>query len=162
MKKFQFSLSALLKIRIKKEEITHHNFLEALQVLRKIEEELQKLIIEFQKVNNEIRQIQKKIRSREELIDFFEYSNSLKRRIKNQKDIIKEAQFGVEIRRKEVLSAMKERKIIENIKEKKFEEWENEFFEQERKAFDELATIQFESKIRKSFHLFKNKNKLIP
>jgi flagellar protein FliJ len=159
MKKFEFSLSAVLKVRIKKEEIAQNNLWEAHQLLKRASMEKESLVNECHAVNSQIRTIQKGLQKADVLVELFEYLAVVKKRIMLQEEIVEEAKFGVEIKRKIAIKAMQERKVIENIKEKKFKEWENEFFDQERKTFDELAPMQFESKIRKSFYSHKISSK---
>lgn len=144
MKKFEFTLSALLKVRIKKEEIAQNNLWEAHQLLKKVTEELNSLIRESEDVKKQIGKVRNKTHKTETLVELFEYLSDVKRKIVMQEEIVKEAKFGVEVKRKEAISAMQQRKVIENIKEKKFKEWETEFNDQERKTFDEIATMHFD------------------
>lgn len=145
MKRFEFSLSAVLKVRIKQEEIAQNNLWEAHQLFRRVSEERESLVNEWHDMNNQIRTMQRNLHGINGLVEMFKYLTVVKKRIKLQEEIIVEAKFAVEIKRKLVIKAMHERKVIENIKDKKFKEWETEFFDQERKIFDELATMRFKS-----------------
>lgn len=162
MKKFEFSLSAVLKVRIRKEEIAQNDLWEAHQLLKRVTLELNSLIDESRNIDDQIRKAQQEMYRIEGLVKLFEYLGVVKKKIKLQEEVVKEAKFGVEIRRKMAVKAMQERKVIENIKEKKFKDWEKEFLDQERKAFDEIATMQFESEVLKTFHSQHNKNNSTP
>lgn len=149
VKKFEFTLSALLKVRLKKEEIARNNLMDSHRILKRVSDDLEELLNEKQQIDQKISTIQKKLRNTNDLLKLFEYLEVMQKKIKRQEEIVKEARFAAEIKRKEAITAMQERKVIENIKEKKYKEWEKEFFDAERKAFDELSTIKFESKQRK-------------
>lgn len=151
MKKFRFSLSALLNVRRLKEEIAQKNLLESQLSLQKEMAALEALKKEYQGLQQEIRQVQKIMRYTQPLAQRQEFLNVIKERIKEQLNIVEFAKSNVEMKRREVVRAMQQRKIIENLREKKFSEWETEFYDQERKTFDELATMQFgrKSKLKK-------------
>jgi flagellar export protein FliJ len=67
----------------------------------------------------------------------------LKNKITRQKNLVAEAEASVERQRKEVVKAMQKRKIIENLQDKKYSEWETLNFNLERASLDELATMRY-------------------
>lgn len=150
MKKFQFSLSTLLNVRRLKEEIAQKNLLESQILLQKEMTTLEEFLQAYYGTKNEIRKIQKSMSHPEEFTRLYEYLADMKKRIKAQQILVETAKMNVELKRQDVIRAMQQRKIIENLREKKFSEWENEFFDLERKAFDELATMQYGRKKSKS------------
>jgi flagellar FliJ protein len=69
-------------------------------------------------------------------------------KIDNQNRIVAKANQKVEDVRKKLTIAAKEKKIIEKHKEKKFEEWKEEFKKWEAKQMDEIATQIVSRKMR--------------
>jgi len=143
MKKFQFSLSALLDVRRLKEEIAQKNLLETKLVLQREMAALEALQQEYHAAQERIRKTQKKMRSPEPLARLYEYSDDIKKRIKAQQKLVEVAKSNVELKRKDVVYSMQQRKIIENLRDKKLSEWEAEFIDMERKTFDELSTMRY-------------------
>lgn len=146
MKKFEFSLTTLLKARKLKEEIAHRNLLETETVLIKHQKDLRTLYQQLDSLMIEIRASQAGLSSIPRLTELHYYVASVKQKILNQKFVVKEAEISLELSRQKVVQAMQERKIIENLNLKKLLEWEafNKF--QELKENDEIATSQYPRK----------------
>jgi flagellar protein FliJ len=142
MKKFRFSLATLLEVRRQKEIVERKNLLEAHLVLQKAItglNELENQRLEFLDI---LRQKQMPVVEMRELTEYFDYLEVIKKRIVLQQEIINDALESIENQRKVVVVAMQKRKIIENLREKKFAEWEYEAQSQEKAFFDELTTIR--------------------
>jgi flagellar protein FliJ len=149
MKQFSFSLSTLLRVRKYKEEIAQKKLLEKYLILQKAMVHLEALYQEYYQTKDEVRTLQKDLRDISALTALYEYIDAMKRRIENQKKVVSDAKIVVEMKRKEVVHAMQQRKIIENLRQKKLTEWEIEINDEERKIFDELATMRFDRKKNK-------------
>lgn len=143
MKKFRFSLSTLLKVRREKENIARKNLQEAHLFLNKMTNALKDLENQRDGVFESLRQEQRMAHHTAIITDHFNYLALLKKKIVNQHILIEEARYQLELQRKAVIKAMQDRKIIENLSEKQYAEWEYNMNEQEKMFFDELATIRF-------------------
>ncbi len=143
MKKFNFNLASLLKVRHLKEEIAHRNLLEAHLILQKMSMILEKFHRDFDRVTDHIRVLQKNNVHPQSLTMNYDYLEVLKKKIDHQRIIVREAQAILELRRREVMKAMQKRKIIENLRDKKYGEWETLNLNVEKNALDELATMRY-------------------
>lgn len=143
MKKFHFSLEALLEYRRQQENKAYKEFLETRLVFEKNLDILDNLIQEERILNEAIRQNEKQLPDLLQLECQFDYLQLLGQRIAKQKSRVNEAKKNMEKQRKELTFALQKRKIIENLYERKFSEWEYTLQEKERSFFDELAAIRF-------------------
>lgn len=71
------------------------------------------------------------------------YLSFLKNKIANQKEIVNNAQNDVDIHREGLIKAMQERKIIEKLKDKKFQEYTKDQNREEQVLIDELNSFKF-------------------
>lgn len=143
MKKFIFSLQTLLEVRQKQENIALKELLDARLILQKtlaMLEELEKL---KNSIKDEIRYNEARSFNPYEAGQYFQHLRNIKRRIANQERYVLEAKESMEQKRKLLTQAIQKRKMIENLQEKKFTEWEHEIQSKDQAFFDELATIRF-------------------
>ena len=70
------------------------------------------------------------------------YMNIIKTRIKDQEEAVCSAKIEVENKREELVDCVKERKILENLKEIHFEEYLVEESRIEQRAVDEVVTYR--------------------
>ena len=78
--------------------------------------------------------------------DFIVYNNymqRLKQAIEIQKKVIEKAKEAVERARIELVEAAKERKKFETLREKKLEEYWEEYYRKEQLALDEIVTYKY-------------------
>jgi flagellar FliJ protein len=81
--------------------------------------------------------------------DIRRYNNRLellKNRIKEQQERIVEAEAAAELRRLELVEAMKERKMLEAVKEKSYETYLEEEKRAEQRVVDEIVSYQYAEK----------------
>ena len=71
------------------------------------------------------------------------YVEFLKEKIKEQKEVIKRALQFVEHKRYELIEATKEKKMLEKLKEKKFEAYTEEEKQAEGKTVDEVVSYKY-------------------
>ncbi|NLV35394.1 MAG: flagellar export protein FliJ [Clostridiaceae bacterium] len=141
MAKFTFSLEAVLRIKMQKEESVKNELGKATQ---KLEAERQKLAKLYDTVEEIIAEFNKKAKKTtvRKLIEFNEYLSLLDSKIKEQKERVNCAASYVDKVREELLQAVKERKILEKLKEKKYDEYLLEQKKLEQKANDELVSFK--------------------
>lgn len=142
---FRFRLESVLNYRRTIEE----NLLKELSELRRqlsLEEDRLKMMI-FEKDShiNDLGSLQKGgvTLQIEDIKLYFSYLNGLEIKIKNQGDIIKRCQERVDKKLIEVIDAMKNRKILEVIKERGYREYTREINFKEQRLLDEIAVNRF-------------------
>jgi len=139
MAKFVFKLQPVLNIKLQKEESLKNELGKAIQ---KLEFEKNRFIEIEEAMNNmaeKFNEKAKKIRIRK-LIEYKEYLVVLDAKKKIQKENVNKAAIYVDKVREELLNAVKERKILERLKEKKFDEFLLEEKKLEQKINDEIVS----------------------
>lgn len=71
------------------------------------------------------------------------YKQTIEERIKEQNEVIQNINDQLEIVRLELISAQKERKIMEKLKEKDFHNFQEDLKTMEQKELDEMAILKF-------------------
>jgi flagellar FliJ protein len=142
---FHFRLESVLNYRRTIEE----NLLKELSELRRqlsLEEDmLKEMIFEKDRHINELGSLQGgeitlKI---EDIKLYFAYLNGLELKIKKQVDVIEKCQERANKKLAEVVDAMKNRKILEVIKERGYREYTREINLKEQRLLDEIAVNRF-------------------
>lgn len=142
---FRFRLESVLNYRRTIEE----NLLKELSELRRQlsleEDRLKMMIFEKDRHINDLGSLQKGgvTLQIEDIKLYFSYLNGLEIKIKNQADIIKKCQDRVDKKLAEVVDAMKNRKILEVIKERGYREYTREINLKEQRLLDEIAVNRF-------------------
>ena len=136
-------MTALLRLRKQKEQAAQKEAMLAHQQLNKVKEALDLLQSECDFLADELRKKQKTTRSIHDFRNYYLYLQELRRKIESQQDEMLKAQNLLEIKREKVAEAMQNKKILENIKDKQYAEWQEQFEKLEAKLIDELATIKF-------------------
>ena len=141
MKKFRFKLETLLGVTRRKKEDAERLFAEA---TRKLEEErarLVDLLQEMQRVQAEYKeqtQEGKRI-SVGRLMTYTSYVNWKREQIEAQQQAIMQAQAERQKRLKELLELMSKLKSIEQLKEKRWQQYKEEVLFEESKQLDEIG-----------------------
>ena len=73
------------------------------------------------------------------------YWGNLGTKIIAQREKIKNIEFFVQAKRNEVNEALKEKRVLENLKEKEQEKFYKEFLAYENRELDEIATVRYMS-----------------
>ena len=71
------------------------------------------------------------------------YKQNIEEKIKEQNEVINKISIQLEIVRLELVSAQKDRKIMEKLKEKDFIVYQEELKSMEQKELDEIAILKF-------------------
>lgn len=141
MKKFRFKLETLLSVTRRKKEDAERLFAEA---TRKLEEErarLVELLQEMQRVQAEyVEQTKEGKRiSVGRLMTYTSYVNWKRQQIETQQQVIMQAQAERQKRLKELLELMSKLKSIEQLKEKRLQQYKDEILFEENKMLDEIG-----------------------
>ena len=141
MKKFRFKLETLLGVTRRKKEDAERLFAEA---TRKLEEErarLVELLQDMQRVQAEYAEQTKEGKriSVGRLMTYTSYVNWKRQQIEAQQQAIIQAQAERQKRLKELLELMSKLKSIEQLKEKRLQQYKDELLFEESKMLDEIG-----------------------
>ncbi len=145
MKKYKFRLQTVLDIKAKKLEQKLLELARIVDTLNKEVEIEKQLIIEQNTLQSKIVEIS----SMDTPQSLFEIQNSrgywgnLGTKIIAQREKIKNIEYFVQAKREEVNEALKEKKVLENLKEKDQERFYKEFLAYENRELDEIATVRY-------------------
>ncbi|MBE6094399.1 MAG: flagellar export protein FliJ [Schwartzia succinivorans] len=141
MKKFRFKLETLLGVTRRKKEDAERLFAEA---TRKLEEErarLVDLLQEMQRVQAEYTEQTREGKriSVGRLMTYTSYVNWKREQIEAQQQAIMQAQAERQKRLKELLALISKLKSIEQLKEKRWQQYKEEVLFEESKQLDEIG-----------------------
>ncbi|MBS4760775.1 MAG: flagellar export protein FliJ [Clostridium sp.] len=145
MKKFQFRLQVVLDI---KEKLLEEKLLELSKVQRGLQEAVQKqktlesyqmeindaLLNVFQSGNDlDLVEVQR----------YKDFINKLIVDISNQKVVVQNISKVLELKRREVNEVLKEKKVLEKLKENQKKKFYQEFEQYERRELDDIASSRY-------------------
>ncbi len=139
MKEFNFSLERVLKVREITEEDLQQQLKQAQEEKEKQEERLTGLLEQHEQYKTEFLDNVDKPMKVCDIQHYSSYFPRLIRRIDEQRQRLQQAEKHLNKCYLEWQEARKERKIMENLKEKKREQHRREWLKTEQKFFDELA-----------------------
>jgi flagellar FliJ protein len=140
MRRFEFSLQKVLDYRRRREEQAIRAFAQAQAQLLHEQAVLHRLLVEREEC---LRRSHRRQRLTMELLDVEQtYLTTLERRIEAQRERVAEVEKVLEERRQALIEARRERKALERLREKHYEQWRQETLRTEQKALDELATMR--------------------
>ncbi len=140
---FKFRMQSFLGV---KEKIEDQKKLEYGKALKKLDDERNLLKELCDKKENLIYSIRNSIHSGirpEELRRYNSFLDYIKRKIEDQKNVVKKAEEFAENKRLELVEAMKERKMLDVIKENDKIEYNKEQLLKEQKIVDEIVSYQY-------------------
>ncbi len=143
MKKFAFRLESVLNLKTQMEDNAKNNLARATKELENQKEYLKDL----RNVNN------KSMNSLTEEVDegipvyrvqiYNNYLSLMKEKIANQKEKVNVAERNVDKNREHLIKAMQERKVLDKLKEKKYDEYAKDQLKEEQLGIDELNSYNF-------------------
>ena len=141
MKKFRFKLETLLGVTRRKKEDAERRFAEATRALEEARAKLTEYLQDMQKVQAEYAESTKagKRISVGRVMTFTSYVNWKRQQIEQQQQVILEAQNMRQQRLKELLEMMSKLKAIEQLKEKRLQQYKDELLFEENKMLDEIG-----------------------
>ena len=88
----------------------------------------------------------KRITASESML-YHDYLDLLSEKIDQQKKRLQEVEKEVERKREELIVAMKDRKVLENLRKKNMDRYLKEVNRKEREFINEMATVRFNPKV---------------
>lgn len=139
---YRFKLEALLNHRRHQEESCQKELAES---RRKLADEQEKLGLKRREKRENVQKLQKiQIESTNvsDIILYVNYIQQLSKEIENQTRRVQEATKKVNQKRKALVLVMQKRKILEKLKDKGWQSYQQKQMQGERKLMDELASIR--------------------
>lgn len=140
---FKFKLQSVLEYRINVEEKIQGEFSDANRRLEEQKEVLKAFIEERENLMNDLRNMQKGVLKADDISTAIAYVENIREKEKNQKEVIDQAAQQVEAKRLELVEAVKNRKVMENLRDKHAAEYLKNVSEMEQKSSDEMAVLKF-------------------
>ena len=141
MTKFKFKLQTLLKVKTQMEDNLKNDLGKAIHKLQEEKAKLRRL--EFEK-NRYIMEFNEKSRKTtvSNLIKFNNYISFLAAKILDQKENINLASRNVDKIREELIKTVKEREILDKLKEKKYDVFQKDQLKDEQRLNDEIVSFK--------------------
>jgi flagellar FliJ protein len=143
MAKFRFKLQAVLNIKEQTEDNLKNELGKALRKLEKEKEILKGIENERDKYIERFNVQSGKGIVVEKLKEYTIYISHLRNRMERQKDNINLAHKNVDNYREQLVKVVQERKILEKLKEKKYQEFLKEQLMEEQKLADEMVSYKY-------------------
>ncbi len=143
MKSFKFKLQPVLHHRQKKEDILKKELAEAKSLFEKERAVLDRLTSKLSDIQAELRHKQQSSFTASEAASYSTYLTRVEREIDVQ--TIKLTDIAVEVKRAQgrLIEASRDKKIMEKLQEKKYEEYKVEADKAEQTLIDEIATMRY-------------------
>ncbi|HEU17907.1 MAG TPA: flagellar export protein FliJ [Deltaproteobacteria bacterium] len=138
---FRFRLQSVLDFRKQREE---QSLAEFADIKRRLDHEMERLcgmMEDREKMTAHVNTIGRGDIRPTDIALHTAYIRRLKEQEQRQQAVIKTVEHELERKRTVLVETVKQRKIIENIRERRFEEYKAEVHERERKELDERGII---------------------
>lgn len=146
MKKFRFKLATLLKVREEEEKEAQRALMAVQKELDEIQNAIQQLVEERRGVGG--KHPGKSSYYADEMTLYFGYLEQLAQKIAALQDEAMRVENVVEQKKALLREAVKERKVLEKLKERQLEEWKEELRKVEGRFLDEMAVLRHDQKSR--------------
>lgn len=143
MKKFVFKQEPLYEFRKLLEELSQVEFASALKRLDEEESKLSLLKGVYGKTSEEADGLKEKGAPVQDIRMYHDYLTTLKMHIAAQEGVLKELRVIFEKKRNELLEASRDKKVLETMKEKSYNEYIAHMEKQEQKITDDMVTSRF-------------------
>lgn len=140
MKKFNFRLEQVLKIRAQQEKVVQREFAIVQANYQKTVKALRDLFDLRKNTIDDLKKISGSSFDQRAYLVHMRFVEKLNIDIDIQRINVQKAEVELSKKRKDLLEAVKKRKIIEKLKEKKLEEYAYEANSEEQKNLDEVAS----------------------
>ncbi|MCX7816610.1 MAG: flagellar export protein FliJ [Syntrophales bacterium] len=140
---FVFKLQSVLNAKKAKEEKVLMEYHSYLQEIQKAQYTLNEMKEEKKGMIDKLRKLQSCPITTDEIAISYKFIRQLSREIREKERQIEEMKALAEKKRKDLLSVMKERKMLEKLKEKHFKEFKQHHETKEKNFFDESAILRF-------------------
>lgn len=143
MAKFNFRFQSMLNVKEKLQEQKEAEFGKAIQSLEFEKKKYDEIVLNRQNSITALKELINTKISPKEVSEYNSYINKLKNDLVIQQKVIVKAENLVELKRKELQSAIMETKKYEKLKEKDYEIFMEELKVKENQELDEVVTYRY-------------------
>lgn len=140
---FKFKLQSVLEYRLNIEEKILNEFSDLKRCMEEQKAVLKTLIDKRKDLINDLRSMQCNMMRANDIAALVAYVETIRNKEKEQKIILHQAKEQVEKKRQELIEAVKNRKVMENLRDKHAEEYRKSLNELEQKNSDEMSVLKF-------------------
>ncbi len=140
---FRFKMQSVLDYRSNIEEKVLGEYSDLKRRHADEKEILKQLVGRRREAVTELRATENKVMSALEIAERISYIESIRVQEEQQKTVIREVKALVEHKRRELMEAVKNKKVMEKLKERHAEEYRKEMSELEQKNSDEMSVLKF-------------------
>lgn len=140
MPRFRFQLQALLDFRIRKEDELKRRLGELERMIQTEQETLAKLERSLQEAGARCDELESSDLDMERARLYRGFYTWLSSRIEDQQQVIAELEEELQSQRDRVVEAMRERKIVQSLRDSQFEQFRLDELRREQAFLDDLAT----------------------
>lgn len=140
---FKYQFETILNLKIRMEDMKKGELKLALEKLEKEKVILEKLVEDKEIQHQIFKEKQKHKFTAKDLKLFNNYINSLTKKIDYQATVVAKEEKNVEKVRSELVKASKEKKMFEKLKEKKLEEYMQEYYAGEQQVVDNIVSFKY-------------------
>lgn len=140
---FNYNLQSVLEYRQSIEEKKLAEFSESERNLQKEKELLNGIREQQQALVEELKALKNRACDSRDVAQSLTYTEELQKRENRQIEVVREATVACEEKRKELLEAVKKRKMMETHKEHQFQEYKADLILAERRDTDDLSIQRY-------------------
>jgi len=144
---YKFNLEPVLNQR----KFVEENLQKELAVLKKLLADEKKMLANFKKAENEVlgelQQRKEESSTISDILLYVSFIEQLSRDIEKQEKRVFDAEKRFDQKREDLIEAMKKRKILEKLKEKRLELYQQEVIKKERDFLNEVGINMFNRKM---------------
>ena len=146
MHKFRFKLEGVLSVKQRLEEQAKAAFASAMQNLNACEQRRDEAAARVKSYERKLEELVNSILNVTEITICRDAIRIVREDLTEKENAVKRAQNRVEMCRKNLSNAIMERKTIEKLKEKAFEDYVKEYNDEDRTQIDELVSYRHNAK----------------
>ncbi|MGL4798680.1 MAG: flagellar export protein FliJ [Cellulosilyticaceae bacterium] len=140
---FKFKLKSLLTLKENKEETKKRELGKLRGSLQQLYEEKQQIQTKWNRTEDLLKSSLHGAVNASEIQRLYHYRDCLQKELKKIDGRIQEVLKQITLKQEELKEAMKERKILENLKELHYEEYKKELLCIEQKTMDEIVSYKY-------------------
>lgn len=140
---FQFKLQSVLDYRLNVEEKILNEFSDAKRYLEEQKAVLVSLIAERESFMNDLRKMESATIRADDVATVVGFIENVRGQETRQQKVIQQAIEQLEKKREELVEAVKNKKVMENLRDRQAEEYRKNMNEMEQKNSDEMSILKY-------------------
>jgi flagellar protein FliJ len=143
---FKFSLETVLAHRKHLETMVQKEFVELKHLLNHEIAKHERIMVCLNRTSDDLREKQKSKLTASEAVLHIDYVERLTTQLVDQKRIVDDTKKKVDVKRSEVLAAMKNRKALQKLRDKHYEAYIKKINKAEQNFLNEMGTLRYRPK----------------